>query len=210
MRDGDGMGPVAADSRGPIARLMLGRSLADCIDSGRDNILQLRLIAALMVIVGHSFPVARPTSWDNDPMRHLLPQTASHLVGLMMFFTISGFLITLSFLRQPKLLRFLRARFLRIWPALAVCVTAWAFVFGPLLTGIPLTEYFAVNGVNNPYAYAWGNMSIFHQQEFLPGLFATNPIGHHVNGPLWTIRVETTLYLCVGGAGVLRLLRSHG
>jgi peptidoglycan/LPS O-acetylase OafA/YrhL len=205
---GPGASHALPSWRERFVRFVRGRSLAECIDSRRDNILLLRLIAALMVVVGHSFPLARPTSWPDDPMRHLLPRTASHLVGLMTFFMISGFLITLSFLRKPELLRFLRARFLRIWPALAVCVLAWAFVLGPLVSSLPWTDYFALGRTDDsPYAYAWGGLSIFRLHMHLPGVFAANPIPNIVNSSLWTIPVEASLYLWVAGAGVLRVLR---
>ena len=38
-----------------MRRFLLGRSLEDCIAGGRDNILLLRLVAALLVVLGHSF-----------------------------------------------------------------------------------------------------------------------------------------------------------
>jgi peptidoglycan/LPS O-acetylase OafA/YrhL len=199
--------PRADAWRTRARRWFLGRTLAECIQSGRDNILLLRLIAALLVVVGHSFPLARPASWPDDPMLRVFPHTPSHLVGLMTFFIVSGFLITLSFQRQPHLPRFLRARFLRIWPALAVCVVAWAFVLGPLVSGLPPPAYFATGqGDAGPYGYAWGNLT-FRAFNVLPGVFVANPIPAMVNSPLWTIAVEAKLYLCVALVGVLRLLQ---
>jgi peptidoglycan/LPS O-acetylase OafA/YrhL len=189
-----------------IGSLMKGRSLAVCAESGRDNILLLRLMAALMVVLGHS-ALAGAGSWPFDPINLILPQARVHLVGLVMFFMISGFLITLSFVRRPDLPRFLRARVLRLWPALVVCVLAWAFVLGPLLTDLPLREYFDASRADNPYGYAWTNISLFKLRMALPGLFQHNPTPGAVNGPLWTISVEATMYLWVAGAGTLRLLR---
>jgi peptidoglycan/LPS O-acetylase OafA/YrhL len=126
----------------------------------------------------------------------------------MMFFTISGFLITLSYLRNPDLVRFLRARFLRIWPALAVLVVLWAFAFGPMLSDLSPAQYFAFDGgASSPYGYASGGILIFDIHWSLPGVFDHNPIPRAVNGPLWTIAAEAKLYLWVAGAGTLRLLR---
>lgn len=195
-------------SRERLLRLIRGRSLEACLESRRDNILALRLIAALLVIFGHSFPLAEPLSWPDDPIRMLLPRTASYLVGLMMFFTISGFLISLSYIRNPDLVRFLRARFLRIWPALAVVIVLWAFVFGPLLSTLSPAQYFATAGTGaDAYTYAWGGILIFDIHRFLPGVFEHNPIPRMVNGPLWSIVAEAKLYLWVAGAGTLRLFR---
>jgi peptidoglycan/LPS O-acetylase OafA/YrhL len=97
---------------------------------------------------------------------------------------------------------------LRLWPALAVVVAAWAFVLGPMLTTLPLGEYFG-NGDDHgtAYRYFWSNISLFRLWPWLPGLFESNPIARHVNGSLWTIPWEATMYVAVALAGVLRLLR---
>jgi peptidoglycan/LPS O-acetylase OafA/YrhL len=184
-------------------RFIAGRPLSDCIAAGRDNILTLRLLAALLVVFGHSYVVA-PDASLADPLNRLLPRTHMHIVGVMMFFCISGFLITLSWLRRPELLRFLRARVLRLWPALILCVFAWAFVFGPLLSDESARTYFASGDV---YAYAFGNASLFRLQWTLPGVFTSDPVPHVVNASLWTIPVEAALYLCVAAVGMLGLFR---
>jgi peptidoglycan/LPS O-acetylase OafA/YrhL len=108
----------ALDAAAPAARFrrwMGGRSLAQCVDDKRDNILLLRLVAALLVVFGHSVLAGRGSPIYQG-IREALPATPLHVVGLLMFFATSGFLITLSFERRPELLRFLRARFLRLCP----------------------------------------------------------------------------------------------
>lgn len=191
-----------------IGRLMLGRSLAECVESGRDNILQLRLLAALMVVFGHSYVLVGYNKVVEDPIHRLLPMTGTHIIGVMMFFTISGFLITLSYQRRPHLLRFLRARLLRLWPALIVCVAAWSFVLGPILTTLPLHEYFVTgNRWGNAATYFLWNVSLLDVRPFLPGVFANNPVASFVNASLWTIPYEAKMYLCVAGVGILGLLR---
>jgi peptidoglycan/LPS O-acetylase OafA/YrhL len=189
-------------------QFLLGHSLEKWIGSGRDNILQLRLVAALLVILGHSFVVVGKVGLGADPVHALFPRTHTHLVGVMMFFVISGFLITLSWQRRPDLWRFLRARALRLWPGLAVCVTVCAFLLGPLFSNLPLRTYFGRgDGFGNIYAHVAGNLSLLKMNPFLPGVFTTTPVAHYVNGSLWTIPVEAKLYLCVAGLGVLRLFR---
>lgn len=183
-----------------------GRSLEECIEGGRDNILLVRLIAALLVIYGHC-AVGGANTVPYDFVHWVVPDIWTQLLGLYAFFLLSGILVTLSYLRTPHLARFLRARLLRIWPALAVCVLAWAFVFGPMLTELPLATYFSTERPDSPYRYAYQGLSIFQTPHFLPGVFAHNFAANHVNSPLWTIAAESTLYLWVAGAGVLRLLR---
>ena len=189
-----------------IRHFLLGRSLADCAQgSGRDIIHWLRLIAALLVVLGHC-NLGGPGAWPYDFVQAVFPQMAAQVVGLMMFFVISGFLITLSFIRRPEPLRFLRARVLRLWPALFACIVAWAFVLGPILSDLPWRDYFTFGRPDSPYLYVLTDATLFRIQNALPGLFAHNPLPGQVNTPLWSIPVEATMYLWVGGAGVLRLL----
>ena len=191
-------------------RLIAGRSLAECVESGRDNILQLRLLAALLVVLGHSFVLVGQDAVTSEPLHRLLPRTYSHLVGVTIFFTISGFLITLSYQRRPDLLRFACARLLRLWPALAIVVGAWAFVLGPMLTALPLRDYFGQGDAGGTvYRYFWTNISLVHIWTGLPGLFGANPMAHQANGSLWTIPYEAAMYVGVAAVGALRLLRSH-
>ena len=57
-------------------RFIAGRPLSDCIAAGRDNILTLRLLAALLVVLGHSYILA-PDASLTDPLNRLLPRAAS-------------------------------------------------------------------------------------------------------------------------------------
>ncbi len=191
-----------------LKRFLVGQSLEACVERGRrDNILHLRLGAAVMVLLGHSYAVMGPAAGAYEPMHFLFPGTLTHITGVMLFFMISGFLITLSWLRRPELTRFLRARALRIWPALAVCVAGTGLILGPLVTTLPLHTYF-VDG--DSYGTVVGyvlNNAVLNLRYYLPGVFEHNPIPRHINGSLWTLPVEATLYLCVAGLGVLRCFR---
>jgi len=198
----------AVDRRRVLRRFVAGRTLAECLDSGRDNFLQLRLLAALLVVLGHSYLLVGGDAYVGEPLHLILPRTYSHLAGVAMFFAISGFLITLSFQRRTDLLRFGRARVLRLWPALVVVVAAWAFVLGPMLTTLPLHEYFSHGDDHGTaYRYFWSNVSLLRLWPWLPGVFADNPVARHVNGSLWTIPWEVAMYVAVAVAGLLRLLR---
>src|SRR5262249_3782223 len=120
----------------------------------------------------------------------------------------SGFLITLSYQRKPDLARFLRARVLRLWPALAVVLALTAFVLGPIASTLAPHDYFAsTGGGSTAFGYFLGNLSLFDLRQTLPGVFAANPIPLVVNGSLWTIPYEAAMYLCVATVGALGLLR---
>jgi peptidoglycan/LPS O-acetylase OafA/YrhL len=191
-----------------MRRFLLGRSLEACLADGRDNILLLRLIAALLVVLGHSFVLTGDLRAAADPVHLLLPRTHAHLVGVALFFTISGFLITLSWQRRPEFARFLRARILRLWPALAVVLALTAFVLGPIVSTLAPRGYFAsADGGSTVLGYFLGNLALFDLRQTLPGVFASNPIPRVVNGSLWTIPYEAALYLCVAAVGATGLLR---
>ncbi|MEZ0602636.1 acyltransferase family protein [Paraburkholderia sp. IW21] len=81
----------------------------------RNNYNLLRLMFALAVIFSHSFALlgqTEPVLWDRS-----LGNLSVH--G---FFVISGYLITESYLRNPKPFAFVTNRFLRIVPALFVAL----------------------------------------------------------------------------------------
>ncbi len=160
----------------------------------RDNNLNfLRLVGASLVLYGHSFvfldlPEARFLSWL--PMGPL---------GVFIFFTISGFLITASWDKDPHLVRFLARRCLRIFPALIVCILLSVFVLGPLLTSLSLKEYFA-----NQHTWGYLRNIFLYISYYLPGVFESNRVPNAVNGSLWTLPIEFSLYFMVAIVGVFQ------
>ena len=167
--------------------------------SRRDNNFDaLRLSAALLVVIGHAFVL---TSSEPAPRLAGVP---IHTVGLYVFFIISGYLITDSWLRTPRVGSYLFKRCLRIFPALIVIVVVTVLILGPLLSSLPAGAYFA-DPQTSKYLL---NLTLFAQYD-LPGVF---DIGHRstaVNGVLWTLGLEFACYLLIAAAGVLaRRLRT--
>ena len=62
----------------------------------------LRLIAALSVIFSHSWLIAYGTQRDEPLVWATHNQCPIGLVGVFVFFVISGYLVTESFCRNPK------------------------------------------------------------------------------------------------------------
>ena len=84
----------------------------------------LRLVAATLVLVSHSFVVVGAA----EPfVGHFLQGT----LGVDIFFAISGFLVAKSWFSQPRLRAFAVKRGLRIGPALAMLTLALALGLGP-------------------------------------------------------------------------------
>lgn len=165
----------------------------------------LRLVAALSVIFSHSFLIAEGTQAKEPFVILTHSQCVLGLVGVFVFFVISGYLVTESFCRQPSPGRFALRRMLRIYPGLLVNIAVCAFVLGPIVTTLRLREYFTAQELQEFLA----NTLIMQPGELhLPGVvFSPNAVGRHLNGSMWTLRYEILMYAMVGVLGVLRLLR---
>ncbi|WP_319026085.1 acyltransferase [Pseudomonas putida] len=170
---------------------------------GRDNnFLIIRLLAATAVVVGHSFALSYLECLScADPALQLGVPVPVHSLGVEVFFMVSGFLIAASGERNG-VRDFYLARALRILPGLLVCLFLMAFVLGPLVTSLPLAEYFSKGQV---YNYFYSPLLIFKDAQFvLPGVsFTPRFQGVSVNGSLWTIPLEMRMYLVLGVLVVL-------
>jgi peptidoglycan/LPS O-acetylase OafA/YrhL len=113
--------------------------------------------------------------------------------------------VTQSYEQTRAPLRFLAKRMLRIFPGLVAALIVSAFVLVPLVTTLPLREYFARA---EPYRYVLWNTLLDLRVHELPGvLFVDNPVGLEINGSLWTLRYEFEMYLMVLALGLAGLLR---
>jgi peptidoglycan/LPS O-acetylase OafA/YrhL len=165
----------------------------------------LRLAAACSVVLSHSWLIAYGTQRDEPLVWATHNQCSLGLVGVFVFFVISGYLVTESFCRDPKPGGFVLRRAARIYPGLAVNGLAIAFVLGPIVTALPLAAYLGHPGLRDflfEYAALWpGPLK-------LPGvLFPVKGVDDLVNGAFWTLCFEVMMYATVLVLGVARLLR---
>jgi peptidoglycan/LPS O-acetylase OafA/YrhL len=174
------------------------------MEGRQNNFDALRLAAAVSVVFSHSFLIADGTQ-DHEPLIWLTGnQSILGLVGVFVFFAISGFLVTQSFEQTADPWRFLAKRALRIFPGLFVATVLSAFVLAPVVTTLWPSAFL---GRPEPYEYVIGNTLLDQTVHELPGvMFVNNPVGLEINGSLWTLRLEFTMYLMVLVLGVLRLL----
>jgi peptidoglycan/LPS O-acetylase OafA/YrhL len=162
----------------------------------------LRVLAALMVLISHSYVLSgRP---GDEPLLRLTGLEGFGELGVSAFFVISGFLIAASFERTPNVPAFVANRVLRIVPALAVVVVLSALILGPLVSSLPVSDYF---GRSQTWSYVARNILVYPVTYELPGVFDGNPFPRAVNGSLWTLRLEFTFYLMVAGLGWWGVLR---
>jgi peptidoglycan/LPS O-acetylase OafA/YrhL len=163
----------------------------------------IRLIAALMVVVSHSFSLTG-TGASEPFMRWLGGYDSGGHIGVAIFFVISGYLVSGSVMRRSTT-DYLASRALRIIPALVLVTCFEVFVIGPVFTNLPLSAYFSD-------VLTWKHLTnplVFTLQFRLPGVFETLVVSG-VNGSLWTLPAECALYLILPAVMFCGLLTKRG
>ena len=109
--------------------------------SERNNFDALRLIGAFLVLISHQFALSG--RWEP---RFVGDHSFGNL-GVLIFFSISGFLVTSSWLKDPHILRFVARRALRLAPALCVSIPlTLTVILGLGLSGFPENPRHLING----------------------------------------------------------------
>lgn len=154
----------------------------------RNNFDFLRLLLSSFVIISHSYALLGME--DQEPLKKLTGMVFSG-IGVSGFFVLSGMLIYQSVVNSPGVGVFIRKRFLRIFPGLAVVVLLSTFVLGLLVTNLPLGAYLRDTAT---YKYLLKNIFLIPSDNLLPGVFRNNP-RPEINGSLWTLRYEVLCYM---------------
>lgn len=158
----------------------------------------IRLMGSLLVLFGHAYALNKISS----PLKQISQgQVYEGDLGVYIFFVISGYLITKSFMSKNNVSEFIKARFLRIVPGVAVVTVLTVFVLGPIVTTVSIDDYFTSSQTR---AYLVNILPISVKYH-LPGVFLQNP--HGPNGSLWTLPLEIKCYAFVLLFGVLRVFR---
>ncbi|MGI4959456.1 MAG: acyltransferase family protein, partial [Janthinobacterium lividum] len=174
-------------------------------EKNQNNLNIIRLLAATGVLVSHSFPLISGSDSSEPLFIFSHGQTTIGHCAVIIFFAISGYLITTSYLKSQSKPRFVLARLLRLLPGLAAVLVVLAFLLGPQVSTLTMAGYF---GSWAPYHYVLGNLSLVAKfQDHLPSVFLDNPFAGAVNGSLWTLQYEVGCYgavLLLGLVGALR------
>ena len=169
------------------------RSIADRFQPTHNNFDLLRLLAAISVLVSHSFSLTH--SPDEPYYKYLGGYDTGGGIAVSVFFVISGFLVTRS-LQSRSVENYLLARVLRILPALALVTLFETFVVGPIFFHGTLRQYFASGALDHLL-----NMFVFFMRLTIPGVFTDLP-HPGMNGSLWSIPAECTFYLLLPFLGL--------
>jgi peptidoglycan/LPS O-acetylase OafA/YrhL len=159
----------------------------------QNNIGFIRLLAASMVIVSHSPELINGDRFK-EPLTRLFGTLSFGELGVNIFFLISGYLITKSYLSGGRL-SYLARRVARIYPGYVVAYLLCVFVVAPI-AGVTLSSLSRMDDLKIVFHALWLDMPP------VKGAFATQHY-HYLNGAMWTISYEFRCYLFVMLAGVL-------
>lgn len=158
-----------------------------------------RLLLAAEVIFIHSWGVTGRIP-SVKPIYQLLL-----CVGVDGFFTISGFLITASWLSNPRVGDYFAARALRILPGFYACLIVTAFVFAPVgvaMQGGSVTKLVASGA---PLEFVLENSAVALVKFDIGGTPQGVPVAGVWNGSLWSLIWEVMCYVIVAAIGVVGL-----
>lgn len=174
------------------------QSLAGRFVRVENNFDFLRLVFASFVVITHSYPVTGQQECDWVCRISNNQASFSHL-GVNGFFVLSGYLIWQSLERSKGLLNFFWKRMLRLYPALLVALT---------LTVLAMSFFYEGAGSywssKSTVTYLPKNLSLYSLQFGIEGVFPNNPVRQVINGSLWTLQYEFSMYVLLSGFYFIR------
>jgi peptidoglycan/LPS O-acetylase OafA/YrhL len=156
----------------------------------------IRLAAASLVVFSHSFALS-----GNDAL--MIGNISIGKLGVWIFFILSGYFIAISWDQYPRFNVFMAKRALRIFPGLIVNI---------LLTIVVLGIFFNTDGVHDYFSrqstYTFlNNILLYPQVNVLSEVFNDNVYRGVINGSLWTLRYEFTMYIFIALIGVFSIYK---
>ena len=163
---------------------------------------QIRLAAATIVLLHH----CRGVEYDvrADPLFSYSGGFMHFgLLAVLIFFAVSGFLVTPGLVQSGNVLNFVTNRILRIFPALVTVVVVTTLILGPILTVMSPISYFS-----NPTLYLYAKNILTLTYNYLPGVLSAAGEPVVINGALWTLHYEVLSYAALAILSVVALLRA--
>jgi peptidoglycan/LPS O-acetylase OafA/YrhL len=161
----------------------------------------IRLVAAVIVLLHHCRGLQYPDI-RNDALLHY---SGGYIdfgrFAVIIFFAISGFLVTPGLVRTGRIVDYAVNRIVRIFPGLIVNVVLTTMVLGPILTTHSLGAYFS-----DPQTYLYIKNISTLMVRYLPGIVSADGEPLIINGALWTLHFEVLCYIVLGllfAAGLL-------
>ncbi|UZT96668.1 acyltransferase [Chryseobacterium fluminis] len=148
----------------------------------------LRLLFASLVIVSHSYPLTGRLEFVGILTKD---QLSLGSLSVDSFFIISGYLIMTSLQRSKSPQEYLWKRLLRLYPAYTVLL---------VLTMLFLPMIYQGNNIFKEktfWSYFPNAISLYKVQYEVKGIFETNPYPRAINGSLWSLAYEFTMYIAL-------------
>jgi peptidoglycan/LPS O-acetylase OafA/YrhL len=181
-----------------VLKHLVPRPLSASLKPDQNSFGVIRLALAFAVLVSHAFFLKHATV-DAEPLLTWTGYTlGQHAV--QGFFILSGILVAQSLMRSGSVKDFARARALRIFPGLIVCVLVTALIAGPLVSTLTVDDYFRSKVLAT---YLAKTVLLITGSAPLPGVFEAHVASGAVNTSLWTLKYEV---LCYVGLAILAAL----
>ncbi|TFF40865.1 acyltransferase family protein [Mucilaginibacter psychrotolerans] len=162
----------------------------------------LRLLLALSVVITHSLLLGNYQLLD--PVSYLAKgQTNFGELGVMGFFSLSGYLITGSFENTANIGKFITHRLLRILPGFWVCLFITSFVLAPIIYTIktgPLSS-FSITGEGGAVSFFFCDFLLKINQWSIKNVLTNAAYKGSLNGSLWSLYPEVQCYVFTVIAG---------
>lgn len=172
-----------------MKNLLIEKSLSDTVGQKSENLHFMRFIAAIMVILSHSFSLCAGSIEQEWAILLTNSQLTMGGISVSIFFLCGGYLISMSMEKAKTASKYFEARLIRLLPPLFF-VTLTVTLLGGWITTLSPVEYYTS-------ADTWKYMlnSVFILTHNLPGVFEGNISNATVNGALWTLPVEFICYI---------------
>lgn len=147
----------------------------------------IRHAAALMVLISHHSALSRVA------VPKFLGIFSYGAFAVLIFFAISGYLVTRSFDRSSSFWSYFEKRLRRLFPGLIVCTALMVVILCGFMGVKPISEWLFSGGAYNS----------FMSSIWMEGMRDINKFSHDfkypnaINGSLWTLRYEFFCYLII-------------
>ncbi|MGR3855003.1 acyltransferase family protein [Chryseobacterium indologenes] len=148
----------------------------------------LRLLFSSLVIVSHSYPL---TGKPEILAELTNKQLSLGSLSVDCFFIMSGYLIMISLQRSISVREYMWKRLLRLYPAYIVLLLLTILFLPFIYTGKNIFSE------KTFWSYIPNSLTLYKIQYEVNGIFEHNPYPRAINGSLWSLPYEFTMYIAL-------------
>ncbi|WP_232505453.1 acyltransferase family protein [Legionella clemsonensis] len=148
----------------------------------------IRHFAALLVLYSHHYALLK------QPEPIFLNWDTYGTLAVLLFFSISGYFMPISFICAGNFVRYMIKRIRRIFPGLTVCMFCMYYLIGSLFVSSSALSYLLSP---NTLVTTLTHILSMHGPK-IPGVFTDFLYPEAINGSLWTLPIEFIYYIMLG------------